>query len=563
MARIEQRYQGSFTLHAKTGMSGELVRKIQRIIYNWLVSSERKLYGRAGCYLDKDFYESCKITSMKHGASNVTTNVYYSDCEAAWCMKYVHDDSAHKGIDWVTECGLRLNKEVDEVVVAVMLTTMTTGEHVLNAKNEVCWQVSVPRFVKMMLWLSEIESVSVSGIKLPLAASLPDARRKEKFIRPWMNWVKTEKEAQNVLDIIENPRRRFAVILVVGETLQAKSEVRDIATNLCGKTYVCLVDADWRVMQHFKKYEIYFNHLRLILPFHTRKPDKLSRHPVYALLPDDRHKEERERVLESQAGYVTSFEEGAVYRQEDVVALNRLAELKRRNMAFKQAVNAQAVSAKDAKEMLEYAESVQKDFEAQKKRAEMLEKDRDEWRTLVSETEDECRRKLRDQKVQYEGMLRRRSEVFQMPRDLPVDVTGLREWASAFSNLEIVDSAWKGMEDRNKPDKIALAWNMLWHLNETMHKIHFLEEGAELRKAFKECSGYDYAADENEDVKKKWPDGHRAIVNGETFWCWRHIKRGNNDKHLVRIYFEFDERCNRIVVSWIGQHLRTNLSLGQ
>ncbi len=563
MARIEQRYQGSFTLHAKKSTGGDLVRKIQKVIYAWIVKSERCLYGQSGCHLNKEFNERSKFVSLKPGVSNVATNVFYSDSDAAWCMRYVHDDSTHKGIDWVTECGLRLEKATDEVIFSVMLTTTTTGEHILNATKEICWQVSVPRFVKMVLELSEIVSVSVSGINLPLASSLPDVRRKEKFIRPWMNWVKTENEARIVSEIIEDPRRHFAVAVVIGETPLAKREVQEVATALCGKSYVCLVDANWKVAQYFRKYEIPFDHLRLILPFHTRKSEKLSRHPVYPLLADDRHKEERERVLESQAGYVTSFEDGAVYRLDDVMSLNRLAELARRNLAFKQAIKAQKVSAKDAKDMLEYAESVQKDFEEQKKRADKIEKDRDEWKALVSETEDDCRRRLVDQKAKYEGLLRRRVELFCVPETLPEGVDGLRKWASAFPNLEIVDSAWRGMDGRDNPDKIGLVWNMLWHLNSTMHKAYFCERGVDLRKVFKERSAYDYTADENEDVKRKWPDGHRAIVRGKTFWCWRHIKRGNNDTHLVRIYFEFDEDCNKIIVSWIGRHLQTNLSAKQ
>lgn len=116
MARIEQRYQGSFTLHAKKSTGGDLVRKIQKVIYAWIVKSERCLYGQSGCHLNKEFNERSKFVSLKPGVSNVATNVFYSDSDAAWCMRYVHDDSTHKGIDWVTECGLRLEKATDEVI---------------------------------------------------------------------------------------------------------------------------------------------------------------------------------------------------------------------------------------------------------------------------------------------------------------------------------------------------------------------------------------------------------------------------------------------------------------
>lgn len=565
MARIEQRYQGSFTLHTEKGMGGDLVRKAQRVIYGWLVKSEQRYYGSGGCYITKDFYENCRITSKRPGASKVVTSSYYSDemQRAAWCMSYTHDDPRHAGIDWVTECGLLLRKDTDEVIVTVMLATTTNGEFRLNADEDVHWQVSVPRFVRLILDVSLIKSVSMCGIELPLATSIPEARRKEKFVRPWMNWVKTAAEARKVADIIADPRRRFAVALVMGESVQGKNEVRDLATGLCGKSYVCLLDADWKVAQSFKDYELQFNHVRLILPFYTRKKDKLSRHPMYALLPDDAHKADRERVLESQTGYVTSFEDGAVYRQEDVATLNRIGGFAKKNEAFKKIVDAKHVSDKDAKEMLAYAESVQKDYEEEKKRADWLEKDRDECKALIAETEEECRRTINSLKMSYEGQLRRKSDMIDIPDRLPEHVDGLRLWVGMLTNLEIDDGAWKGMTDRDKPDKVMLAWNMLWHLNSTMHKLVFEERGAEIRKAFKERSGYDYTADENEDVKKKWPEGHKAVVEGQSFMCWRHIKRGNDDKQLVRIYFDFDTARNRIVISWIGKHLRTNLTAAQ
>ena len=563
MARIEQRYQGSFTLLAHKGKGGDLARKIQRTIYGWLVRSENRLYGSAGCFLTKDFYENCRIESRRRGVSRVVTSSHYSDEEAAWCMRYVHDDSQHSSVDWVTECGVRLKKSTDELIVSVMLTTTTTGEYLLGETVDAEWQVSVPRFVKEMMVLDLIKSISMSGISIPIAFALPDIRRKERFVHPWMNWVRTESEARLVANIIEKPKRRFAVVLVMGESALSKNEAKVLATGLCGKSYVCLVSADWRVAQCFKKYDIPFERVRLILPFHTRKKEKLSRHPLYSLSPDDSQSVERNRVLESQAGYVTTFEEGAIYRQEDILSLNRFSEFKKKNIAFKEAVAARQVSDKDARDMLAYAESIQHDYETEKDRADRLEKDRDEWKALVSETEDENRREINSLKANYEGQLRQRKQQRPLPCAFPENVVGLREWVVLLDNLVVDEGAWKGMADRDKPDKVALAWKMLWHLNSTMHKLFFDEQGVDIRKVFKERSSYSYTADENDDVKKKWPEGHKATIEGKTFMCWRHIKRGNSDKELVRIYFDFDTDRNRIVISWIGRHLRTNLTSEQ
>lgn len=564
MAKIDQRYQSSFTLHAKSGMGAELVMRMRGILYGWVVNSENNYYRRNGCYIPKsDFFNGCQIESNRRGLSRVDTTTHrQDDLGAAWCMRYVHTANC-PGVDWVTECGIRLVKDSDDVIFSVMLTTTTNAEYRLNSDDETNWEVSVPRFVREVVHHCLVESVSISGVTIPLAASLPDDRRREKFVKPWMNWVRTESEAQTVAKIIEDPHRRFAVVLVMGESVAAKEEVRELSTKLCGKSYVCLVSANWRVAQVFKAFNVPFNHVRVILPYYTRKQDRLSRHPIYALSDDLTHKPDRDRIIESQTGYVTLFEDGAIYQQKDVLALNHLSDFKRKSVAFQKAVEAKSVSQADAAEMFAYAESIQKDYEGEKSRADALERNRDEWKNKVSEVENDYRQQLIAQKARYDGMIRQRSAAFELPSAFPKKVQDLKLWVAVLTNLDIPDGAWEGMSALDRPDKIELAWNMLWHLNTTMSKIVFAEEGQEPRKVFKERSGYDYTADENDDVKKKWPEGHRAVVDGKVFMCWRHIKRGNDNNELVRIYFDFDNERNRIVVSWIGRHLRTNLSAAQ
>lgn len=562
MAKIDQRYQGSFTLQALPGKGGELVRGIQAIILDWIRRSEWRLYGKDGCCPNQNFLEGGSFASKRPRVSNVVSSSYYGESDAAWCMCYTHDDSMTKGVDWVTECGLRFDRTTDRIVVSVMLTTSTTGEVLLKTEERPEWNVSVPGFVRTIFEHAMIKSVSISQLELPLSADLRDERRRDKKTQPWLNWVKTEDDARHVRNIIDDPSRRFAVALVMGESPHAKNEALDLASGLCGKSYVCLVKYDRKVFQYFDGYDVPFDRVRVLLPFH-RKED-ISRHPQYAISANLTQKEERERIIESQIGYVTVFESDALYRQQDIASLNRFASNKKKGEEFKRVVEAKNISDKDAREMLAYAESVQKDFEQQKNRADTLEQDRDEWKTLAAATEEECRQKLLSQKAAFEGQLRKRKADCAIPETFPNSVLLLKPWVSLLRNLEIDEGAWRGMEDRDNPEKVTLAWNMLWHLNTTMHKIIFEEAGlGEPRKIFKERSGYTYTADENDDVKKKWPEGHKAVINNTTFMCWRHIKRGNDNKELVRVYFDFDMDQSKIVISWIGRHLRTNLTSAQ
>lgn len=564
MPRIEQRYQSSFTLHAKKGEGRNLVSCIRAILHEWVIRSENRFYHRQGCYVPKnDFYNRCQIVSTRPGLSRVETSTHYADdLGFAWCMSYDHTDK-QPGARWVTECGVRRDADADIVIFSVMLSIRKNGTNRLQSDVRHQYALTVPGFVKNIVGHALVDFVSISGIALPIATTLPAARKGEKFVRTWMYWAKNEEEAQRILEIVNDPRRRFAVVLVMGETSLAKEEIRELATKLCGKTYVCLLSADWKVAQVFKPFNIQFNQVRVILPFYAHGMGRLSQHPIYTLKEDGSHKTARDRVLESQTGYVTYFEDGAIYQLAAIASLNHLTDFRNKSAAFQKAIADKMISDKDAKEMLEYAESIQKDYEIEKQRADSLEKDRDEWRNRVDAKEEECRQRLVSQKARYEGLSRQRHASFTLPDSFPKCVRELQPWMAALPNLDIDAGAWEGMADRDRPDKVELAWKMLWHLNSTMCRIAFEERGQELRFAFKKASGFDYTADENEDVKKKWPEGHRTVVDGRTFMCWRHIKRGNDDKELVRIYFDLDFDRHRIVISWIGRHLRTNLTAAQ
>lgn len=196
MAKIDQRYQASFTLTAKVGKGGDLVRGIQMIIFEWIKRSERRLYGREGCHLKRDFYEGSKSYSARPHVSSVVTSSYYGDREAAWCMRYTHDDSEMRGVDWVTECGLRFDRANDTIVMSIMLTTSTTGEVLLKMEERPEWRVSVPGFVRTVLQHEMIESVSIADIGMLHSADLVDEKRKYLGPHPWLNWVKTEGAAK-------------------------------------------------------------------------------------------------------------------------------------------------------------------------------------------------------------------------------------------------------------------------------------------------------------------------------------------------------------------------------
>lgn len=149
MAKVDQRYQASLTLHPEAGKGGDLVRSIQRTICKWVTNSEKRLYNDQGCHLTSKFFEESNARSLKPRASSVITDVHYSTDGAAWCMCYRHSDSEVRGVDWITDVGLRLNCD-GNVIMSVVLATSTTGEVLLRKDDGMEWRSTIPMFVRLV-----------------------------------------------------------------------------------------------------------------------------------------------------------------------------------------------------------------------------------------------------------------------------------------------------------------------------------------------------------------------------------------------------------------------------
>lgn len=101
------------------------------------------------------------------------------------------------------------------------------------------------------------------------------------------------------------------------------------------------------------------------------------------------------------------------------------------------------------------------------------------------------------------------------------------------------------------------AWEMLRHLNESMYRIKFEEGGKEIERAFKDFTGFEVAMTEGSKTKtdKKLMSLRRLVHEGKEYDISPHVKHGNKEPKLVRIYFAFDEAGKRIIVGHIGRHI--------
>jgi hypothetical protein len=129
--------------------------------------------------------------------------------------------------------------------------------------------------------------------------------------------------------------------------------------------------------------------------------------------------------------------------------------------------------------------------------------------------------------------------------------------ASAFPRLVITNKALKAAEDYDECSCVPEAWELLLQLSETLHPLKFKESEMDLEGAFKNKTGYDLAMSEGKMTKDdaKLMRLRKLQCDGKEFDITPHVKHGNQEPKLVRIYFAFDEERKTIIVGHIGRHI--------
>ena len=98
---------------------------------------------------------------------------------------------------------------------------------------------------------------------------------------------------------------------------------------------------------------------------------------------------------------------------------------------------------------------------------------------------------------------------------------------------------------------------MLWQLSETLHPLKFEDEEKDLEGKFNSKTRYKLAMSEGKMTKDdaKLMRLRRLQHGGKEFDITPHLKHGNQEPKLVRIYFAFDEETRKIVIGHIGRHI--------
>lgn len=100
-------------------------------------------------------------------------------------------------------------------------------------------------------------------------------------------------------------------------------------------------------------------------------------------------------------------------------------------------------------------------------------------------------------------------------------------------------------------------FKLLWSLAEILWELKFRsKDGQPLALSFKKRTGIELSMRESDTTRNNasMMDERKVTVGDTTYVCEAHLK-GNKD---LRIYFDFDEEDEKIIVGHCGKHLRTS-----
>ena len=523
---------------------------IQGLAFKWVAGKEnkrRKQFGRKDFGMQippKAFFHKGSAASK---VSQFTSETGYFESGNAWVLEYGHIDGGIRGLSWTTRIGLHKFTDEKRVVVAVLVTYKVSTDLAL-AENPPVPDPSVPRFIRDVFAAFPSCIISCGGGKIDPGALFQS--------------LDTEDDVKNAAAFIENPERRISVVLSVGKSMDAEAEARKLGFDLQGKSLVFIVPCDHQLLQPLERYRVEFRQCRILLPF-SRFGRQLSTHVSYSLDNPERALAARERAVRSQLAHCTVVEPGAV------ASLTDLRNMIRREKFLKLAKELEGKKAELAEngEWQAFADGAMQQYEAEERKNKELSARIDalELRCLELEEEKEELAKEKNDEIyklqathDAKGRKSRESGV-KLPVEFPDSMENLKAWAlsGVFSRLGFSDKAWKPALEYENFTEFGNLWKILWHLDNTLFKLKYIDKVSDLEKEFEDKTGIRYARSEGTNTRKdpKLAALRRFEFEGKQYEMWTHVGLGTKEPHLIRVYFDFDDISRRIVIGFIGAHM--------
>ena len=504
-------------------------RKLMEAVYEWVLRKEPDSRVRGG---QVAFAFRCYWPNLYRTHSAISTESFLGKEGHAWAMHYVEvDREVGTRRLWYSDVGL---KQEGTVVIASVRISFARNDEDLSCD----WQVpatTVPGVVRRMMEGKHVFS------------GRPEFRLLQRPIQ--FNEVGTGKA---LADFIQSPNRRYPLVVFNGDFAEHSDEAARLARELTGKCQVAIVANNQELAEEIETflpadYRIPWERLRVFFPFGRGRPSPM-RHRWYDMRAAE-YGTQRVAMVSGLLRNHSLFEEGAVETIEDILRLENRSKLMTLEAATPE-------YRRQLEEFLDEHTLVAGERDQFKREAAIYATEVDERERELSDVKAECatyRDRLQKLDSDHDGR-----KVLEIFHKLPSNLVEVAKAAGLlFPRLIITENALRTAEDFHECSCVSEAWEMFVHLSQTLHTLKFEDQEKDLEGKFNAATRYELGMSEGKMTKDdtKLMRLRRLHHNGKDYDITPHLKHGNYEPKLVRIYFAFDEEMKRIVVGHIGRHI--------
>ena len=555
MSQIIQHYQTSFVIRNDEQSGENKLYQAQHLIGEWIKSHENKRFRmmgrdkRTSFLLDGGFRRRC---NFKSSFSWCKTDYCIGEDSLAWAVRYTHRDADIRDVYWVSDIGLRSFEESKNLIVSVKISYKISSEYALTGQK-FNPDVSIP-------WCVEGIVESFGGSKFYSGDTDVTAGIREAVT------IEGVEQAQRVRSYMDSDDRKWAVVLLHGETKEVKREADYLSKNLFGKALVFIVPYKIEIKRIFGNLRLEFNECVFIPSFWVRDGD-LAKKLRYFVTDKERLAIRHQVILHGWLGVHPINEAGQVSDIENVQLLIRRRQYFKLSEVIKGCVSTEEYEKikdelKEMSGLFDLSEAEKKELE---EKAVKLE-DRVgelENRNLDLEIEKEDLKEAHatevyNIKATHESQIRRSSaQVNMLPAEYPNSFEALRKFVPFFSGRVVfADEAWTPALKYREFDDWENAWGMLHSLYTVLWPLVF-ERDCDIANEYESRCRYGYARGEGRTTVR---DNNLARMrvftyDGKQYEMWAHIKYGNKLGEELRIHFAVDNERRRIIVGYIGEHM--------
>ena len=525
-------------LRLKAAAAGDAFAAARQIVLDWISQ-------RAGRPLPPEAwrgegFELEDIGSQRTAAVSIETPRY-------WAARMDDGDRTVPQRSWVTEVGIGAT-DSDEVMFGTRLQCVT-----LNGEYPIA--PSIPRFVRTIV--ERAHSARFDGRQLSTDCWLVD----------------TEEEVDNLVTLIESPRRSADVIVCSlpegsDNPAEATVNVHQIHRRTLGTAHVAVITgpASYLLSDRVgKEFSTFRGAVRTYRPGFDAALDEPFRHPLGLA----------QRIAEwngGPEGYGEFLIDQAILRS--VSRRDTEQQLPpfttARRVAAEMRLDAARSAGTSSADRLHLAE------EEMKSLRETIESDRETYEGLVEQYEDERDRAVEEaqQTKALNAHLRQRIRAFEerawsdgvgAPVPIPPSLENFEPWCrdNLSGAVEVHNRAIQAVK-KSRYEDASLLYKAMLLLRDAYVPMK-RDGGIERRQVFDQRCAELGLSEEPTFSGDRWGeegDSYKIRYAGRSRLLDRHLKRGNSrdERYCFRLYFFWDDENEQAVVGWLPSHLDTRLT---